>query len=671
MKQIRSPKRISPKNLSKVSDLADRQRQVFTDSLGDDRRRAIARWYEHGGRFFVSWVESYYKMADGSKVSWQQPFMPEFYFLVGVPWINTLIVDKSAQLGFTECMVALMAFAISEIKVPCAYGFEAEGKLRDIVNPRIQPAFDYTEPIRKLRQERFEATRRKDTDFQQRKITAGGVELTLFYVSTVGQKGKAEAPSSMRSFPCWIGAGDEVELWSPKALTIFSARFQATQLPSKPLRLGSTPGFEGGIIDILVKQSGKVFEWNVVCPHCKKEQVLHPLGNLLKLSSSGSSDGVEKLVYFDNTGKPVSWFCDRNSSTLEQRINSAYIGCKHCGKSLGKKTLSLGKFKDATGLTVLEFDKQLRLTKKPFRSPVAIRLPTLASLNFDPVEIIQNLHQAIDPTDIYQQGLGIAVSIGGGKIELSAVLDCVGKTYPAIAHSQNQTLETHTFDPDAEPDFVVMGVDQGKAHHWVVIQHWYLGEDSKLPWDQRWKQAIKLNVWYGRSPGFDGLDELCDRFGVHLIGFDGEPEYEKASEFAANHVIDDDPIYSMGRVKGQAFRFDQVRLKGEKVKQTTQLVSGEHVPVFAIHRTFGLDAVRNRFYRGLCGLPGGLAYRAGDPENEIYHYLSSSRLNSGSWDKPDSAPDHWFHADNFGEMAVYSAGFYEPVSSGGLAFGSI
>jgi len=597
--------------------------------------------------------------------------MPGMYRVVGNPWIETLIIDKAAQRGFTECMVAFMAFGISEIRVPCAFGFEAEGKLRDIVNPRIQPSFDYTEPIKKLREERFAATRRKDTDFQQRKITAGGIELTLFYTSTVssGNNKKAEAPSSMRSFPCMIGAGDEVELWSEKAIGIFRERFMATQLPSKPLRLGSTPGFEGGVVDSQVKQSGRLFEWHIVCPSCQQEQALHPLGNFLKPVWLQRDDGVQEKAFWDAVGKPLKWFSSQgvpNGDTQQERdlaIDTAYIGCSHCDAPLSWEVICKGEFKDGSfNETADEFEQKLLKDQKPFPYAVALRVPTLAFTNFNPVERIRLLINAVDPTDQYQQGLGLAVSIGGGKIELDALRKCSGRKPIDVFRHYYPEVNPEQHLLGSKPDLVVMGIDQGKAFHWVCIQHWWLPPNSgKDEWDQRWKKAIKQVVWYGEAAGFDSLQELIDKWEVNLIGCDGEPEYEKCSEFALTHPIYPEPHVN-GR-KGQFFRMDQVNLKGQKFKTGLQEIQREMVPVFALHRSFGLDCVRNRIYRHLQCMPDGLTYSPGDEQNVFYHYLSSTRSNEGAWTKTPGAPDHWFHADNFAEMAVYISGYHQPHKS--------
>lgn len=100
---------------------------------------------------------------------------------------------------------------------------------------------------------------------------------------------------------------------------------------------------------------------------------------------------------------------------------------------------------------------------------------------------------------------------------------------------------------------------------------------------------------------------------------------------------------------------DQVSMKGQQFKRTTREVQGEEIPVYSIHRTFGLDQVRNRIYRKLYSLPIGTVYNSGDNGNLIYHFVTSDRLPDGRWVEPSGMPDHYLHADNFSQMAVLAA----------------
>jgi hypothetical protein len=484
---------------------------------------------------------------------------------------------------------------------------------------------------------RFKATGRADTDFQQRKITVGGVELTLFYTSTVSSKKNQEssAPSALRSFTGWYVGGDEIELWHPSALDIIVERQGACPMPTKPLRIGSTPGMVGGVVDTQVKLSKYVFEWFVTCSSCGEHQPIDAYGNLIKSVEVLDEQGEPQTVFLNDVGRPLDWHCHDRSSR-ESMIQTAYIGCKSCGAELTREVLNSGSFRDVRGIDMLEFcDRTIRDKHAVFEA-VAIRLPRLASILFRPAERIRKLLITLNPADQIQQGLGKAVSIGNGKIDLSRLVKCCNRNISEIIG-------------DREPDLVVIGMDQGRAVNWVQVQKWYLGQGET--WEEQWLSAVKVVVYYGSVHGFKGLEELADYWNADLIGFDGEPEIQLAADFARNR--------SPGECEsGIAFLFDQVKLKGENFRSQTREVQGKTYPLWSVHRTFGLDAVRNRLYADRQFFVDELAYNPGDDQNLFYHYLTSDRKSNGLWTtESENAPDHWFHADNFCEMAVLVSGY--------------
>jgi hypothetical protein len=133
---------------------------------------------------------------------------------------------------------------------------------------------------------------------------------------------------------------------------------------------------------------------------------------------------------------------------------------------------------------------------------------------------------------------------------------------------------------------------------------------------------------------------------------DMEPERQVAANFAHTHV----PYLVK---KGQTLLFDQVHLKGEEFRRAKRIVQGDEIGMYALHRTFGLDASRNRIYRRLHHLPEGITYNPRDEKNFVHHFMTSERSTDGLWSEPEGAPDHYFHADNFSEM-VCLIHFFEP-----------
>ncbi len=309
------------------------RRGEFSLQQTEQRAAGVKRWYQEGGEFFVWWAHHHYRRSNGEPLHWTEPTQEEFYQVMGNPWVEFLVVEKPSQVGFTESLIAMLGFVMSEVKIPCALGFEAERKLRELV-PRIQSTFDFVEPIQAVRRSRMAATGRKDTDHKERKMTVGGVECTFWYASTTTKnKQERQASSSLSSFPAgWQGA-DEIELYPEGVLDVAKKRMSASTLQTKPFRAGSTPGHEGGIVDSLVRASVYFFQWRVQCPHCDREQFLDAFGNLLRAVTQETEDGATEERYVDITGRPLDWFCHDHSSR-RQRIETAYIGCQHCGKEL-------------------------------------------------------------------------------------------------------------------------------------------------------------------------------------------------------------------------------------------------------------------------------------------------------------------------------------------------
>jgi hypothetical protein len=726
------------------------KRQSFATQQAKDRDAAIQRWYREGGKWFFEWTAAYYRRETGEALNWNEPYHPEFYYLLGNPWIEPQVYEKGSQVGYTEALIAFVAFLLTAVKVSTGLGFEAERKLRRMI-PRIQRSFDYIEPLQKAREAVRQATSRKDVDNKEYQVSVAGVSGSFFYASTQSKdKNTRQASSSMSSFTAWVLCCDEIELFPEGALDVARKRQGACPMPTKPLRSGSTPGHQGGLVDSMVKASKYLFQWSVECPHCQKRQFLNPFGNLLKAVMRESEDGGEEEAFLDVTGRPLDWFC-RDKTNRQSRIATAYIGCVHCDGELPFEVMKYawaekeeakgtGYFACRnTGIMLKELMEQVLRDRTPIKDSVALRLPRLASALFNAPDMIQALIKTRNPSDEVQQGLGLAVSIGSGKMSLVRLQKCIGLPMPEWCEGRS-------------PDMVVMGVDQGRAHQVVVRAAWYFPPEERDP-ELKWLGAHVRLDWWGYLMGFDGLSNHAQQHGVSLLGMDSEPEIQLAAAFAKKHppgqaevetstsseavsqiangmrnlqlnnlmlafqledflvslgcqivtkqergsVIDycvkfpsisadrlkqidlflssnfsivsieqyraTDLIWTPKREKKvtqfKVFLFDQVELKGEGFRRAERVIQDEKVPMFAMHRTFGLDAVRDRIYRKQFHLPEGINYDPTDEDNLLVHLLASDRTTNGLWKQTPGIPDHFHHALSFAELCVL-ASFYEP-----------
>jgi hypothetical protein len=630
-----------------------KQREHFSQTTVGARESGIDRWYREGGYWYVQWVKKNYRRHTGEPLRWDEPFLEEFMLLFGTPWVERIVCAKPSQVGYTELSIALIAFCLAAVRVSVGFGVEQASKLRDIVAPRIQPSFDACEPVQRLKRERKKATDREDADTKDRVISVGGVNLTCFYVTQT-------AASTTTSFEAWVIIADEIERYKKGALGTLEARQEACQMPTRPFRAGSTPGKEGGQTDLLVKRSAYCFEWHVSCPCCNKLQSLDPFGNLLLPTFIKEGDTKEER-FIDVAGRPLNWFSKLHSDVtveelgteeLNEKIQTAYVGCRHCGGELTTEAIREGSYLCLhTGYKLKDFIRDVVADRIYITDQVAITIPRIASVLFKAPHRIRKLLKTDNPEEEFQQGFGKSVSIGGGKISLIKLMEAVGKPLPLVIASR-------------KPDLVIMGCDQGKGIHHIVVQHWYYAEE-KDPF-KAWKFAHKKIVHYAEVPfgepaSFDPLDNYVRRFNVDWLGMDADPEHGLAN----NYARDRQPF----QVKlGQTVLFDQVVLVGQDyravgagavTKKRKKNQPPKDAPIlYRVNRTSFLDPIRDRLYWGTTHLPPGLFLDHSDPHNYLLHYITSDRLSNGIWES-EGRVDHYFHADSFGE-AIARIHFYIP-----------
>jgi hypothetical protein len=653
-----------------------KEREKFVDKLALEKEKAIASWYEGGGDVFLNWVKPNYRTYSGEVLSWDEAFLEEFYRTFGNPWIEKLVVKKAAQVGYSESLIALTAFFLGYLRAPVGFGFEEQQKLRDTVGSRVQPALDYCEPIKRLISQRHEVTGRTDID-NKGSITVAGVKASFFYACVKSKAAAEQAPATLRSFSACAIFADEFSLWPKGVLDIAIARMAASKMLTKIVRAGSTPSYEGSILDTEVKRAKYSFQWQIKCQHCQTIQFLVPFsmetlkGNLLKSTTFQEND-IEEIRFFDIAGRPLSWFHHSKNpegvedwqlrgEDREKAISSAYLGCHHCAQEITRSNIREGKFVcTRSGVELHEFNSRVNRDKEIVRQTVAFHFPVLASMLFNAVERLRRLFETDNPRDEIQQRLGESVSLSGGKIDLGRIMSCIGLALPEGTAT--------------EPDFTVMGVDQGRPNY-GIIQKWYLGsEGNKNKW---WKDARVEVIWHGELGTLEDVREIARQYSVDLIGIDSEPELQLATEYALGHLPPGPSIIKKGdrpKMQGQVYLFDQIAMKGEQFKRTIRTVMSTRketeVPIYLLDRTFGLDSVRDRIYRGLFHLPEGLSYNPKDNGNLLYHFITSDRQPGGRWIEAPGQPDHYFHAANFAEMCALVS-LFEPGNKRRLVFGSL
>lgn len=629
-------------------------RLAYADKIEAERNLNLDTWYyELGGQLFVDWVTENYRTYTGSKLLWNEPYVEEMYLLFGNPWFERVVYEKAAQMGFTECLIAFSAFALAHLHIALGIGFETQGKTNDMVGQRFQPSFDYCPQIQKLTQERRNTMGRGDID-NKSSLTVGGVTANFFYGSLPKGSGKGDerqAPSKISSFTAQMILGDEYELWSRKVLDIVEKRMQASVFVTKPMRYGSTPGAEGGLVDTDVKLADYLFQWYVTCPHCGTEQYLDPFGNFLK-SVEMEVEGKMEELFIDPTGRPLDWF----AHDPKNKKATTYIGCSNpdCGEELLRENIDEGHFRCRKHNITLREACEEAIAKNNIVRRSALRMPMLASHKFDPIKTIKDLFSSESPVDVIQQGLGKPASFSSGGIAYKRIEACVGLALPQIR----------------QPDLTVLTVDVGRYGHPAMVQNWYFGEGKT--YEERWVNAHKEIVWYGKLKDLEeNVYYYVRKYRCHIVVMDNEPEFIAASNLALKHkpVRYHDHLYdeySFGKL--QVFLIDQMALKVKYKRTEREVVNTQKdksVVVYNIDRTWGIDQVKTRIYRTQQHFPAGLIYDPEDPENNlISHYMSSNRTPDGIW--VEDKPDHLLLADSAAESVVFALKHEKGVNRGYL-----
>lgn len=507
------------------------RREKFAAAIAQEREAAIAQWYRQGGTYYLNWVKKHYRTHEGKFLDWTEPYGEELYLLLGNPWVEGVYIEKAAQCGMSEAFISLAGFCLADVRIPLGFGFEERQKQRKMVAERIQPAFDFCQPIQSLQAARKALTARQDIDNKEA-ITVAGIALNLWYAGTQDEKKQAEsstyqAPARLRSFPACFMLLDEYTLYPKGIVDIAMARMARSELPTQPIRAGSTPSYEGSFSDIKIKQARYLFQWHCVCPHCDRGQFLSPFGNFLQAVET-AEEGVKRTRFVNRLGRPLKWFHSSanpdgladwqlREELLEEAIATAYVGCSYCGGNLSWEVRSAGEFRDRhTNQALLPFLDAVTASQKPADGAVGLRLPKLASYTFRAPERIKRLIESDKPEDEIQQFLGLPFTLGAGKIAASEILAC-----------RNLPL------PDREPDLIVMGVDQGKAYQHAVALRWWFGDDKDAT--LRWRKAKRELFWYGDLSGWNAIADKARDLGATLVGIDADPEFNAAAEFALKY----------------------------------------------------------------------------------------------------------------------------------------
>ncbi len=227
--------------------------------------------------------------------------------------------------------------------------------------------------------------------------------------------------------------------------------------------------------------------------------------------------------------------------------------------------------------------------------------------------------------EFYNSNLGVAHEVKGAKVSDAMIDGCI---------------EDYRCSPSYHKGGIVtMGVDVGSRLH-VEIDEWEILRQCE-PIDINMHARPRM-IWYGTVPEFTDLQKLMDDFSVRGCVIDANPERRKSIEFV---------LTNRGRAK---MCFYGRGVAGKNINVTKNVEEA-----ITVDRTAWLDLTLSRYHRGKDGilLPKDidLEYRT-HVKSLVRKYERDENDNpTGKYLKSDTDQDHYAHARNYSEIALYYA----------------
>lgn len=251
------------------------------------------------------------------------------------------------------------------------------------------------------------------------------------------------------------------------------------------------------------------------------------------------------------------------------------------------------------------------------------------SSTVSPVQLATKyLNGQFDPAseqEFYNSALGLPHTVKGAKVTDEIIDGCI-ENFNTL-HSYNETR------------LITMGVDVGARLH-IEIDEWDILHECE-PIDIN-IHARPRCIWYGTVPEFQDLTKLMADYSVRFCILDANPERRAAYNFVLAH---------RGRAK---ICFYGNGVQGRSLTQTQNIEES-----VTVDRTSWLDLSMGRYHRGKQGilLPKNidLEYRMHIKALARSYYQDKNGNSVARYEIEDSAQDHYAHARNYSEIALFFA----------------
>lgn len=189
------------------------------------------------------------------------PYVREWQDSAGLPWVHQVTIQKSTQVGGSQALLNVLAYAIAADPGPITWVMPTREDAAEFGENRVQPMIDLCPALQgEVTGERFDAKARQ-IKFKRARV--------LFR--------SARVPKELAQYPARWLFGDEAGKWpqwtQDEAAPFDLARERCRTFWNHRIYLNSTPTVEAGLISVEF-QRGDRRRYHVPCPHCGAFQVL-------------------------------------------------------------------------------------------------------------------------------------------------------------------------------------------------------------------------------------------------------------------------------------------------------------------------------------------------------------------------------------------------------------
>lgn len=471
------------------------------------------KYSELGGKPALERIKKYGRNEDGESIHWH-PWFEEFVEALADFRLAHVLTTGSAQIGKTIGNTLVEVDTIVHGRCQTAW-FYADAQAVDLNVP------DQFRPVVEKYVELYSAdTGRKFNRKIDRMINSryeveaiGGIfSFANTSISKPSRTGKAAAGSKGVSFHADAVFYEEKSQWMTNV--DYSARMNASVLPSHPVRELGTPGSGSGV-EAGMQDCDRYFYPHYQCPHCSAIKPLSPKGCLLKPVETKS----DKVSYLSVSGRPVKWYHHDEADA----VNSAFIACSECDRPLPDEVrLNARFFCIQSGVSLREFLDSLPDGVPDRRLKVGIHLsPLVRQTQYNlAASLINDGIQSGSAEDFQQQKLG----------------------FPSETLTTSLTLEILKRSLYAPPtarrfDVILAGIDQGVSQHWLWIAGFSCpGGYQSMPAAQVIDKTIQTVLFAGEVIKTE-IPAKLEQYRVKHGVIDNEPGRDEAADLARSSCL--------------------------------------------------------------------------------------------------------------------------------------